>query len=134
MKEKEVLKRLGFKEDENLGGVEQLRDYSIEYIEGNKNNYFKLTDNKKAAKIIDNFLSHHQPILPVCYYEYGRVIITGWRGCLSENMKEYVPEDVSHKESWINKRKKEKGKERVGRKHARKKQRWVEVRARRKMN
>ena len=50
MKEKEVLKRLGFKEDENLGGVEQLRDYSIEYIEGNKNNYFKLTDNKKEPR------------------------------------------------------------------------------------
>ncbi len=108
MKEKEVLKRLGFKEDENLGGVEQLRDYSIEYIEGNKNNYFKLTDNKKAAKIIDNFLSHHQPILPVCYYEYGRVIITGWRGCLWKGMGEYTHKNVRHDESWINKRKKEK--------------------------
>lgn len=109
MKEKEVLRRLGFEEDENLGEVKQLRNYSIEYTEGNNNNYFRLTDNKKPAKIIEDFSSHNQIILPVCHYEYGRVIITGWRGCLSENMKEYVPEDVSHKESWINKRKKEKG-------------------------
>lgn len=108
MEEREVLKRLGFKEDENLGEVKQLRNYSIEYIEGNNNNYFKLTDNKKAAKIIDNFLSHHQPILPVCYYEYGRVIITGWRGCLWKGMGEYTHKNVRHDESWINKRKKEK--------------------------
>lgn len=51
MKEKEVLKRLGFEEDENLGEVKQLRNYSIEYTEGNNNNYFRLTDNKKPAKI-----------------------------------------------------------------------------------
>lgn len=114
MKEKEVLKRLGFEEDENLGEVKQLRNYSIEYTEGNNNNYFRLTDNKKPAKIIEDFSSHNQIILPVCHYEYGRVIITGWRGCLSENMKEYVPEDVSHKESWINKRKKEKRKGKQG--------------------
>lgn len=73
MEERKVLKRLGFKEDENLGEVKQLRNYSIEYIEGNNNNYFKLTDNKKPAKIIEDFSSHNQIILPVCHYEYGRV-------------------------------------------------------------
>lgn len=96
MEERKVLKRLGFKEDENLGEVKQLRNYSIEYIEGNNNNYFRLTDNKKPVKIIEYFLLHSQPILPVCHYEYGRVIITGWRGCLWKGMGEYIHKNVRH--------------------------------------
>lgn len=31
MEEREVLKRLGFKEDENLGKVEQLKNYELSY-------------------------------------------------------------------------------------------------------
>ena len=56
MEEKEVLKRLGFKEEKELASIEQLQDYNISYAEDDEN-YFNLSDNdgKKPAKIIESF-------------------------------------------------------------------------------
>lgn len=112
MKEKEVLKRLGFEDRKSLNEIEQFQDYDLQYVEENKN-YFNISikktktsekKHKNAEKVIENFLAYHQVILPVCHYNYGRVIITGWRGCLLHKLKEHPRKDFSHDESWLNKR------------------------------
>lgn len=84
MKEKEVLKRLGFKEDENLGKVEQLKNYELSYAGGKEspNDYFYLTDKNDIDDLMSAYLkvlSTEQPLLPIFYY--GR--ITGWRAYLN---------------------------------------------------
>ncbi|MGS0678710.1 hypothetical protein [Lactobacillus johnsonii] len=86
MEEKEVLKRLGFKEDENLGEVEQLKNYELSYA-GDKespNDYFYLTDKNNIDDLMSAYLkilSTEQPVLPIFYY--GR--IAGWRAYLNPN-------------------------------------------------
>lgn len=86
MEEKEVLKRLGFKEDENLGKVEQLKNYELSYAGGKEspNDYFYLTDKNNIDDLMSAYLkilSTEQPVLPIFYY--GR--IAGWRAYLNPN-------------------------------------------------
>lgn len=86
MEEKEVLKRLGFKEDENLGEVEQLKNYELSYAGGKEspNDYFYLTDKNYIDDLMSAYLkilSTEQPVLPIFYY--GR--IAGWRAYLNPN-------------------------------------------------
>lgn len=110
MKEKEVLKRLGFKEEKELASIEQLKDYNISYTEDDEN-YFNLSnkDGKKPDKIVKSFLAHHDLISPVLHYAYGRIIITGWRACLEEGI-EYAHKGVRRDKSWIKRRVEEKSK------------------------
>lgn len=104
MKEKEVLKRLGFEEEKELASIEQLQDYNISYAEDDEN-YFNLSDKdgKKPEKIIESFLQYHRYLLPVFHYAYGRVTITGWRAWL-ENEVVYFHKGARHDKSWIQKR------------------------------
>lgn len=113
MEEQEVLKKLGFtaetKEEleqaiKDLNSVEQLKHYKVDYAEEDEN-YYKLTDKikQKPDMIIKTFSAHHQLILPVFYYAYGRIIITGWRACLDKKMG-YYHKGVRHDESWIKRR------------------------------
>jgi hypothetical protein len=104
MEEKEVLKRLGFKEEKELASIEQLQDYNISYAEDDEN-YFNLSDKdgKKPEKIIESFLQYHRYLLPVFHYAYGRVTITGWRAWL-ENEVVYFHKGARHDKSWIQKR------------------------------
>lgn len=86
MEEREVLKRLGFKEDENLGKVEQLKNYELSYAGGKEspNDYFYLTDKNNIDDLMSAYLkilSTEQPVLPIFYY--GR--IAGWRAYLNPN-------------------------------------------------
>lgn len=86
MEEREVLKRLGFKEDENLGEVEQLKNYELSYAGGKEspNDYFYLTDKNNIDDLMSAYLkilSTEQPVLPIFYY--GR--IAGWRAYLNPN-------------------------------------------------
>lgn len=83
MEEREVLKRLGFEEDENLGEVEQLKNYELSYAGGKEspNDYFYLTDKNNIDDLMSAYLkilSTEQPVLPIFYY--GR--IAGWRAYL----------------------------------------------------
>ncbi|TVU93440.1 hypothetical protein [Lactobacillus gasseri] len=116
MDEQEVLKKLGFTSEteeeleqarKDLNSVEQLKHYELKYAEKDEN-YYKLTDKvkQKPDMIIKTFSAHHQLILPVFYYAYGRIIITGWRACLDKNMG-YYHKGVRHDESWIKRRYKE---------------------------
>lgn len=87
MEEKEVLKRLGFKEDENLGKVEQLKNYELSYAGGKEspNDYFYLTDKNNIDDLMSAYLkilSTEQPVLPIFYY--GR--IAGWRAYLNPDL------------------------------------------------
>ena len=104
MEEREVLKRLGFKEEKELASIEQLQDYNISYAEDDEN-YFNLSDKdvKKPEKIIESFLQYHRYLLPVFHYAYGRVTITGWRAWL-ENEVVYFHKGARHDKSWIQKR------------------------------
>ena len=104
MEEREVLKRLGFKEEKELASIEQLQDYNISYAEDDEN-YFNLSDKdgKKPDKIVKSFLAHHDLISPVLHYAYGRIIITGWRACLDGGV-EYGRNGVRHDKSWIKER------------------------------
>ena len=84
MEEREVLKRLGFKEEENLGKVEQLKNYELSYAGGKEspNDYFYLTDKNNIDDLMSAYLkilSTEQPVLPIFYY--GR--IAGWRAYLN---------------------------------------------------
>lgn len=45
MKEKEVLKRLGFEDRKSLNEIEQFQDYDLQYVEENKN-YFNISIKK----------------------------------------------------------------------------------------
>lgn len=104
MEEREVLKRLGFKEEKELASIEQLQDYNISYAEDDEN-YFNLSDKdgKKPEKIIESFLPYQRYILPVLHYAYGRVTITGWRAWL-ENEVAYFHKGARHDKSWMKKR------------------------------
>ncbi len=87
MEEREVLKRLGFKEDENLGKVEQLKNYELSYAGGKEspNDYFYLTDKNNIDDLMSAYLkvlSTEQPVLPIFYY--GR--IAGWRAYLNPDL------------------------------------------------
>lgn len=83
MEEKEVLKKLGFKDEASLQAVDQLKNYELNYVD----DYFDLVEkNKTAVQNSLNRLSDTQQFMPIFYYSvYGRVIISGWRALLNIN-------------------------------------------------
>lgn len=115
MEEREVLRKLGFTSEteeqarKELNSVEQLKPYKVEYAEEDENYYDLLSNNteKELDKIIKSFSAHHQLILPIFYYAYGRIIITGWRACLYNELQ-YVHKGAKRDKSWIKKRYEEK--------------------------
>jgi len=105
MDEKEVLKKLGFKDEASLQAVDQLKNYELNYVD----DYFDLVEkNKTAVQNSLNRLSDTQQFMPIFYYSvYGRVIISGWRALLninsnSSNKNETKSKsDLRHNQSWI---------------------------------
>jgi hypothetical protein len=116
MEEREVLRKLGFTSEteeqarKELNSVEQLKRYELKYAEEDENYYNLLSNNteKELGKVIKSFSAHHQLILPIFHYAYGRIIITGWRTCLKEDAK-YPSQGKRREESWIKIRRKLRG-------------------------
>ena len=81
MEEREVLKRLGFKEEKELASIEQLQDYNISYAEDDEN-YFNLSDKdgKKPEKIIESFLQYHRYLLPV--FHFHSLLLLSFQLCI----------------------------------------------------
>ena len=105
MKEREVLKKLGFKDEASLQAVDQLKNYELNCVD----DHFDLVErNKTAVQNSLNRLSDTQQFMPIFYYSvYGRVIISGWRALLninanSSNKNEPKSKsDLRHNQSWI---------------------------------
>ncbi|UWI43492.1 hypothetical protein [Lactobacillus paragasseri] len=102
MEEQEVLTRLGL--SDGLSEVDQLKGYEINYS-NNDENVFNLSDKSSTSlsELVNKFLSYKQNLLPILTYEYGRIIITGWRVYLDARLKEKVKltETGVHDPSWI---------------------------------
>ena len=105
MEEKEVLKKLGFKDEASLQQVDQLKTYELNYVD----DHFDLVEkNKAAVQNSVNRLSDAQQFMPIFYYSvYGRVIISGWRALLNINSNDLnnndtkSKSDLRHNQSFI---------------------------------